>query len=299
MSVTTRDPEDKLSAVGSRRRQVSAASARSLLLTILGEFAYPHAQPVWTSTLTAALATLGIEDKAARQAIARSGNEDLLESHRSGRRVQWNITAPGRRLLAEGTERIYTFLTDGHSWDGRWLVLSVAIPETQRQLRHKLRTQLTWLGLGSPGSGIWITPDTGHEAEVERVVAELGIEDRAVAWIGSLSTIGSAATLIADAWALDDVASAYLDFIDEFGTMEAPDPESAFTAQIRLVHEWRRFPFLDPDLPAELLKDDWPARSAVELFHRKHREWHGPAQQYWRELAAADGPVVTAPTDAD
>jgi phenylacetic acid degradation operon negative regulatory protein len=32
------------------------------------------------------------------------------------------------------------------------------------------------------------------------------------------------------------------------------------------MDEWRTFPGLDPDLPAELLPDGWPRASARELF---------------------------------
>ena len=34
--------------------------------------------------------------------------------------------------------------------------------------------------------------------------------------------------------------------------------EKAFAARFRLVHEWRKFLFEDPGLPAELLPRDWP-----------------------------------------
>jgi phenylacetic acid degradation operon negative regulatory protein len=32
------------------------------------------------------------------------------------------------------------------------------------------------------------------------------------------------------------------------------------------VHEWRKFLFRDPGLPAELLPGHWPGRQAAELF---------------------------------
>ncbi len=98
-----------LQTAGSRRREVAGGSARRYLLTVLGEFVYPRGEPVWTATLTAALETLGIEEKSARQAIARSSAEGLLFSERKGRRVRWHVTDPGTRLLAEGTDRIYKF----------------------------------------------------------------------------------------------------------------------------------------------------------------------------------------------
>jgi phenylacetic acid degradation operon negative regulatory protein len=284
--MTMIDPamDDEVLAAGSRRREVGLGSARSSLLTILGEFVYPRGTPVWTATLVAALGGLGIEEKASRQAIARSAADGVLESTKSGRRVCWHITPPGTRLLREGTRRIYGFLTDTALWDGSWFVLSVAIPETQRQLRHKLRTRLTWLGMGSPSPGIWILPDTTRADEVAAVVDELGLTGRAFGWTGKLAAVGDTATLLADAWSLDDVEQQYADFIATFERVKAITPSEAFQAQTRLVQAWRRFPFLDPALPRELLDHDWPGPRAAEVFHSRHSEWHTPAQRYWSEL---------------
>src|SRR3954447_2002740 len=122
----------------------TAPSARSLLLTVLGEFVHPREGRVWTGTLVEALGALGVEAKSARQALARTAAEGLLASERQGRRVRWALTADGARLLEEGTQRIYGFMREPHAWDGRWLVLTVGVPESQRQLRHRLRTKLTW-----------------------------------------------------------------------------------------------------------------------------------------------------------
>ncbi|SKG71073.1 phenylacetic acid degradation operon negative regulatory protein [Mycobacteroides abscessus subsp. bolletii] len=284
MTMTDPGMVDDVLAAGSRRREVGLGSARSSLLTILGEFVYPRGTPVWTATLVAALGELNIEEKAARQAIARSAADGVLESTKSGRRVCWHITPPGTRLLREGTRRIYGFLTDTAVWDGNWFVLSVAIPETQRQLRHKLRTRLTWLGMGSPSPGIWILPDASRADEVAAVVDELALTGRAFGWTGKLAAVGDTATLLADAWSLDDVEQQYGEFIATFERAQAATPREAFQAQTRLVQAWRRFPFLDPALPRELLDHDWPGPPAAAVFHSRHSEWHTPAQQYWSEL---------------
>ncbi|MFD0661672.1 hypothetical protein [Thermocatellispora tengchongensis] len=133
-----------------RQREKGSASARSLLLTVLGEFVLPREGEAWTGSLIEALGALGVEEKSARQALSRTAAEGLLESVRHGRKVRWNLTETGDRLLREGTERIYGFMRGPHTWDGRWLVLTAGVPESQRRLRHRLRTKLTWLGLGSP-----------------------------------------------------------------------------------------------------------------------------------------------------
>ncbi|MCO6008005.1 hypothetical protein NE236_23790 [Actinoallomurus purpureus] len=129
-----------------------------MLLTMFGEYVLPQGQPVWTSTLLYVLGGLEIEEKSTRQALNRLAAEGWIVADRVGRRVRWALTEHGRALLSEGAERIYSFGRERDSWDGRWLVLLVSVPEARRDLRHQLRTRLTWAGLGSPMAGVWISP---------------------------------------------------------------------------------------------------------------------------------------------
>ena len=152
-------------------------------------------------------------------------------------------------------------------------MLSVPIPETQRQLRHRLRTRLTWLGMGSPTSGLWISPDVARAEEVQAVVSDLGLGDLAFAWTGPAARIGSETRLLDSAWDLDDVEARYLEFLDGFAGREAVGDVAAYVAQVQLIEAWRRFPFLDPDLPGELLDHDWPGLRAAEAFHDRHAAW--------------------------
>lgn len=269
-----------------RRHAIGSASARSLLLTVLGEFALPRGEPVWTGAVLDSLGMLEVEERASRQALARARTEGLLDSQRHGRRTAWVLTDRGSDLLREGTTRIYGFMREPRDWDGRWLVLTVSIPETQRKLRHRLRTQLTWLGLGTPASGLWLTPDADVADEVRRVVAELELE-HSFAWIGPTAEIGDEVRLVEAAWDLAGVEKHYLRFLDEFEGRHAGSAEEAFVAQVQLVQEWRRFPFLDPDLPRELLDHDWPGLRAASLFHERHAQWHRQAQRVWDGLQAA------------
>ncbi|MCW2611242.1 MAG: phenylacetic acid degradation operon negative regulatory protein [Actinomycetota bacterium] len=276
-------PEGPATA-GSRRREVAADSARSLLLTVLGEFVHPRRAPVWTAVLVEALGLVGVEEKSARQALARTAGEGLLEPSRHGRRAQWSLTMAGTGLLTEGTRRIYGFMRVATPWDGRWLVLTVAIPETQRKLRHRLRTRLTWAGLGSPVPGLWVVPDAGKEAEVAAVISDLGVAEHAYAWVGSTAPFADERRLVSEAWSLADVEGRYCDFIARFSAVTPADPADAFAWQVRLIQEWRRFPFLDPALPPALLDHEWAGRRAADLFHRLHDDWHEAAQEHWESL---------------
>ena len=73
--------------------------------------------------------------------------------------------------------------------------------EAATEFRRR-RTRLTWLGLGSPTSGLWVTPDATLDRAVHDVIRDLGLESQAFAWTGSASGLGDEQRLLADAWDL-------------------------------------------------------------------------------------------------
>lgn len=273
----------------SRRREISHTSARSLLMTLLGEYVLPRGAPVWTSVLVEALAVAGVEEKSARQSLARTAAEGWLVSERDGRRVRWSLTPPGRRLLTEGAQRIYEFGRGRRAWDGRWLVVLVSVPEVRRDLRHRLRTRLSWAGFGSPEPGVWISPHTGREAEALSVLADLGLTADAMSFTACYGAVGKQEAMVARAWDLTTLARLYQEFTGEFSRLEPAGGDAALQAQTMLVHGWRRFPFLDPQLPAELLPPDWSGARAAGLFHRRHGQWRPAAQRRWDDLLSEHG----------
>ena len=265
-----------------RRHSVGIASARSWLLTVLGEFVLPSRHPAWTSTIVTVLGGLGLEEKASRQALARTAADGLIEAERVGRRARWQLTDPGRRLLSDGAERIYGFAGQTTRWDGRWLVLHVVVPESQRELRRRLKTRMSWAGFGGLATNLWVSPAVDREAEAKQLLDDLGLAATTLSFTGQFAGIGSETDLVAQAWDLGEIAARYQEFL-----ASVPSPSSGaetMLAQIRLVHEWRRFPFLDPQLPAELLPPDWIGARAAAVFRDRHAAWHAAAQAHWRRL---------------
>ncbi len=271
----------------SRRHSVSPRSARSLLLTVLGELVLPSKRPVWTSALLHVLAGLDVEEKSARQAIARTASDGWISSERDGRRVRWVLAPPGRRLLTEGAERIYSVGNRQRAWDGRWLVVMASVPESQRKLRHKLQTRLAWAGLGNPVGGMWVSPHPERAEEVRRIISDLGLEGSALSFVGPFGEIGSERSLVSRAWDLAQVGEHYEQFLAMVAADRSPAPgDETLFAQVRLVHEWRRFPFLDPQLPDSLLPTKWIGHRAKAVFDAKHDAWAPGARARWAELTA-------------
>jgi phenylacetic acid degradation operon negative regulatory protein len=271
-----------------RRQELGAASARSLLLTVLGEFVLPSGRAVWTSTLLELLADLDVAEKAARQAIMRTADSGWIEARRVGRETCWSLTQAGTELLREGTERIYHFASEGRPWDGRWLVLTVSVPENNRGLRQRLRTQLGWAGLGSPTSGVWVTPQVDREARARKVLADVDLLTGSWSFIAQAGQVGDERSLARAAWDLDEVERRYEDFLELVSRRRPRTDRQALVAQVRLVQEWRRFPLLDPGLPRELLPPRWTGNRAAEVFRERHASWAARAHVAWAELARED-----------
>ena len=105
-----------------------------------------------------------------------------------------------------------------------------------------------------------------------------------MSFVASDGELGSQGMLVARSWDLGALEQRYEDFIDEFTGLDPATGEAALRAQTRLVHEWRRFPFLDPRLPAQLLPENWSGAKAADLFHARHADWHPTAQRQWERL---------------
>ncbi|HEY3632677.1 MAG TPA: PaaX family transcriptional regulator C-terminal domain-containing protein [Jatrophihabitantaceae bacterium] len=264
----------------SRRHAAGAGSARGLLFTVLGEFVLPSGRAVWTSTLIDVLGRLGVEEKATRQALMRTAEDGWLRAERHGRRTRWQLTTDAEQLLTDGTRRIYSFRAVMPDWDGRIVLVLARVPETDRATRHRLSTRLGWAGFGSPVPGTWLSTHTERVAEVEQLLEQAGVGD---ARIFVAEHVGGAdlTSMVRQAWDLDLVEARYRDFLAEFA---GSGPAEPLVRLVELVHAWRRFPFVDPALPRELLPRRWSGERAATLFGKQHAKWAANAVAEWAQL---------------
>jgi phenylacetic acid degradation operon negative regulatory protein len=262
----------------SRRHAAGSPSARGLLFTVLGEFVLPNGSTAWTSARIDAIARLGVEEKNVRQALMRTAADGWLESERVGRRTRWRLTTAAEELLTSGTARIYGFTGTASGWDGQWLLALARVPETDRPARHRLRTRMTWAGFGSPEAGVWISPHADRVAEARQILAEA---EARVFVARQVTGFDDDAAMARQAWDLDGLEEDYEAFLADFAGAPAADPIADLTG---LVHAWRRFPWVDPVLPVELLPRPWRGTQAAALFHERHDAWTAEAQSAWAAI---------------
>ena len=58
----------------------------------------------------------------------------------------------------------------------------------------------------------------------------------------------------------------------------------AFADYVRALTDWRRLPYADPGLPAELLPPDWIGLRAAEAFFTLRSLLEEPARDYVRQV---------------
>lgn len=294
-SVELSIPPELAPVLGARRDgSVTADSSRGLLMTILGELVLPNGGSAWTQSLVGLMEQLGVRDKAARQAIARTHDRGWLERHRIGRQTRWTLSQLAVDLLGDGAEKIYRFGSRTPRWDNRWLVLLASVPERDRQVRYRMSIGLGWDGFGSIGQGIWLSPHPDREPAAVELLRSLGVE--AVSFRAELGALGSPRALAEQAWDLPAVRAAYEEFLTDADGVGAGglDGGGAAVELVTLVHRWRRFPFLDPDLPDELLPEDWPGAEAARRFSELRSLLAPAAHRWWHEVEAEHGATPTA-----
>jgi phenylacetic acid degradation operon negative regulatory protein len=253
-----------------------------MLLTLLGEFVLPGEGTAWTSAVLAAFGRLGVAEKATRQALMRTSNAGWLQPEKVGRRTRWRLTRSAEKLLTDGAERIYSF-GPAPRWDGRWVLVQVRIPESDRRARHVVRTRLTWAGFGSLGASLWISPHPRRQKEAEKVLRDAGVADAAHVFVATRTGMTDALAMVAQAWDLPAIEEQYERFTAEFAEAE---PDDVLARQLELVHAWRRFPSLDPALPRELLPASWSGEKAARLFADRHEQWLDGSRAEWKHLNA-------------
>ena len=279
-------------ATATRRRADGGPSARSLLISVLGQWVGPTDTPVWTATLVGALEALGIEARAARQAVNRTAADGWLEGESVGRYTRWRLTSSGRRMIGSAVPRVQRSIVSDRTWDGTFLLLTLTGAALDREARDRLAVGLDFEGFGTLGPGTWVAVGEGSREGADSVLSACGLQDRALLF--SAQSVDGAETpgeVVALAWDLDTAAAAHEAFLEEFEKAVPADECEAFALPTRIAHEWRHLLSVDPSLPPQLLPADWVGTRARKVFQLRFSEWAEAATSYYIRLC--EEPVVS------
>lgn len=263
---------------------LNQGSARSVLMTILGELVWPTGESARTSALLYVMAGLGIEEPTARQAIIRAGDSGWIEGHKVGREVSWTLTPYLRKVFDEGSDRVLALSDPFADWDARWLVLFITVPQSQRSQRKRLYSDLTWAGFGNPSPGVWLSPHGDRRGQVTEVVDRLGLAESTMSFHGPVDGVGlTEDEIVANGWDLAALAEDYARVYEEFRDPHPNGEDDLLFTEIRAMGQLQRFPFTDPQLPEALLPE-WIGRTVTTHIKSLRQEWSGVVRDRWAAI---------------
>ncbi len=247
-------------------RDPTTSRPQRLIVTLLGDRQRDGA--IASSALVRVLREFEISAEAVRTSLSRLVKRNMLSRQKVGRETFYRTTETGRSLVIEGEARILEFGAS-RVWDNRWTLVAFSVSERQREKRHVLRAQLRALGYAPLFDGLWISA-FGTPEEASETLKSAGVP-KAIVFRGELPP-GQDIETILRAWDLAGLRSEYEQFVERFRPFlerlrkDEVSPAEALIGVTKLMDEWRVFPRTDPELPAELLPQDWPLSEARTIF---------------------------------
>ncbi|MYS79070.1 PaaX family transcriptional regulator [Embleya scabrispora] len=264
------------------------ARPSSLINTVYGAFVRGLGGWISIADLIVLMGELGVDAPAVRSAISRLKKRGTLtQERRDG--TGYRLSPAMESIFDEGDRRIFGNLEPARLEDG-WVLAIFSVPESERAHRHQLRSRLTWLGFGNVSPGVWIAPARLLE-DARRTLVRVELADYVHLFTGdaAFAQLGSA---VGDWWDFEAIEEQYALFTDEYGPAAAElvrrpvvDTVDAFRTYVPMLTQWRRLPYLDPGLPAELLPADWNAVEARKVFLSLHSLLAEGARGHVREVA--------------
>jgi phenylacetic acid degradation operon negative regulatory protein len=256
---------------------------RQLIVTLYGLYARDEHNWLSVAALVRLMSELGVDGQAVRSSVSRLKRRDTLRSFSVAGAAGYSLSPGALEVLREGDARIFhtrrAVVADG------WVLVVFSVPESERERRHELRTQLSRLGFGAAAPGVWVAP--AHLAqETAEVLARSDLDRYVEMFRGDHLGFTDLAAKVRQWWDLDELSARSAEFTarfrpvaDRLAVRPATDAE-AFRHYVPMLTIWRRLPYLDPGLPLELLPAGWTGEAATELFAELNRELREPARRH-------------------
>lgn len=237
------------------------------------------------AALIRCLGALDISAPAVRTAISRMVRQDWLTTVQTAGGPGYALTSRAARRLSEASERIYR--RHEPTWDHRWHVVAIERIR-ERSRRDRVRAGLRYLGYGGLDDTTWVA--ARHSPELDALLRHEGVASEQFL----AEHIGDSAGMVGRIWELADLAGRYeIWLVDAAAITSAVTPvasdEAAFAARSQLVHEWRKFLFIDPGLPSDLLPADWAGDRAARYFDTEAERLAQAAARFVDDCLAPNG----------
>ena len=270
---------------------VPALQPRALIVTLYGLYAREAGGWLSVRALIRLLAEVDVDAQAVRSAISRLKRRGILVADRTDGLAGYALSEHAREVLLEGDRRI--FQRPRTHRDERWLVAVFSVPESEREKRHQMRSRLSRLGFGTVSPGVWIAPARVAE-EAGDVLKNAGLDEYVDLFHAEHVGFRPLLHQVAEWWDLDNLELMYAEFVVAYRPVRDTwrrrhrDDAVAFADYLQLLTSWRRLPYLDPGLHAELLPEGWRGAEAAEIFFELHERLAPAAHLHVEECRASD-----------
>lgn len=178
--------------------------------------------------------------------------------------VKGKNAAASARLTKEGLERVGGVLPrykEKRSWDGKLYLITYDIPENRRRDRDSLRYFLKKFGCGQLQQSVWVTPYNPRGVLEEIVKENRIVGDIIISDTGKEGNIGRTnfKELMGRVYDLRKINDRYAEYIEIYQLGKFKAREQAIFKFLSIVGD-------DPQLPHELLPEDWLGDKAYSLF---------------------------------
>lgn len=257
----------------------AAPRHHQVIVSLFGLYARQHGGALPVATIISLMQDVGVEAAGTRSSISRLKKRGVIESVQVKGRSGYALAPSVLTTFAEGDERI--FHPRRATAQDRWLLATFTVPETQRNIRHKIRSALVRMGFGSVVPGLWIAPEHARD-EALGYFTRHGLKEYFEFFLAEHIGGADIEKNVGSWWDLDSLDKLYSEFLAEnLGRLESwrelvaaqEDAEldaQAFADYLLLITQWRRLPYSDPGLPQEFLPEGWNALKAEDLFHELH-----------------------------
>ncbi|MEC3861774.1 PaaX family transcriptional regulator C-terminal domain-containing protein [Mesobacterium sp. TK19101] len=237
----------------------------SLVITVFGDSVQHRGGRIATARLSRLLGRIGIGNSALRTALSRLASDGWIEGRREGRNSSYCLTRKGSETFGPATARIY------------------APP--------RLGPVTDWVFDAGPDlPGLTVAGGTLRPADVPqpsgagfRITGQLSPTSRQAVIDGlDPDHLTALERLAAD--------------LSDLGAIANPDPLTAASARILLIHRWRRLVLRWPELPAELMPDAITPRDLHAAVARRYATL-SPRAEHWFDRG--DGDMAAMPAAAE
>jgi phenylacetic acid degradation operon negative regulatory protein len=272
-------------------RRPVRGSPQGIAVTLIADYTLRNNAWLPATALLTLLGDFGVTHAAARMAISRLVRRGVLDSRRQGRYSSYQLTAQAADELSVGGIGIADFAVEPDSWDGFWTFVTFSMPKEETTLRSALRVRLRWNGYAPLYDGVWVSPQpltTRERADLAAVASGAITVVRAQHLPLDTETDRSPV----EAWDIDAIAEHYEAFIRQWSAVLPGITDGSITgaeavrARTEVMDTYRRFPTIDPQLPAKLMPTGWPRGHAREMFVAVYDGLAGLAQEHVRAVAA-------------